>query len=106
MVWVAAVVWVQSLDQEFPRAWVQPKNKRGDLAMAQWDRKHLGSGETLFPSLAQHTGLQDPGLLQLWLGSDLWPWNSICYRTAKKRRKKKLSSMSETTDISAVMSLL
>ena len=32
--------------------------------------------------------VKDPVLLQLWLGSDPWPGNSICHRVAKKRKKK------------------
>ena len=46
---------------------------------------------------AWHSGFKDPGLLQLWhrlqlqLGSDPWPGNSLCCRAAKKEKKKKES---------------
>ena len=43
------------------------------------------------PIMAWHSGLKDPALpmprrLQLQLGSDLWPKNSICHRTAEKEK--------------------
>ena len=43
---------------------------------------------------AWNSGLKDPVLpqlqcrSQLWLGSDPWPWNSICCKVAKKKKKK------------------
>ena len=46
-------------------------------------------------SLAWHSGLKDSALprpwhrLQLWLGSDPWPGNSIHHRVAKKEKKRK-----------------
>ena len=61
--------------------------------MAQFDQWHLWSTGTQVQSPAQHSGLKDPGLLQLQhrlqlqLGSDPWPGNSICCRVAKKERK-------------------
>lgn len=44
--------------------------------------------------LCWHSGLKDPALLQLqhrlqlWLGSDSWPGNSICHQEAKKKKEK------------------
>ena len=43
-------------------------------------------------SLAQHSWLKDPALLQLqhklqlWLTSDPWPASTICHRVARKEK--------------------
>ena len=63
--------------------------------MAQWDQQHLCSSRTQVQSLAQHHGLKDPALLQLWprsqlwLRSDPWPGNSICHGVVIKEKKNK-----------------
>ena len=47
-----------------------------------------------FDPLAWHSGVKDPAVrqlqcrLQMWLRSDPWPRNSICYRVAKKKKRK------------------
>ena len=47
--------------------------------------------------------VKDPALpqlwyrLQMWLGSDPWPRNSICRRVAKKKKKKKKDRMKQLT---------
>ena len=48
-------------------------------------------GQTQVGSLAQHSGsgVEDLVLLQLWLGSDPWPRNSICHGVAEKEKRKK-----------------
>ena len=57
------------------------------VSLEHWDT-------VLIPSLAQW--IKDPALLQQWhrlqlqLGSDPWPGNSICYRVSKKEKKKKI----------------
>ena len=56
---------------------------------ASWERWDAGS----IPSLARW--VKDPVLLQLWLrlqlqlGFDPWPRNSICYRVAKTGKENK-----------------
>ena len=48
-----------------------------------------------FDPLAWHSGVKDPAVrqlqcrLQMWLRSDPWPRNSICYRVAKKKKKER-----------------
>ena len=62
--------------------------------MVQWDWRCLCSGRTQVRSLAGHSGLKDPEMLQLWcrsqlsLGSDPWPGNPIGRRAARKEKKK------------------
>ena len=47
------------------------------MSWEHWDTDKI-------PGLAQW--VKDPGLLQLQLGSDPWPGNSMCHRAAKKRK--------------------
>ena len=60
--------------------------------MVQMDRQHLCSARTRVRCLAWHSGLKELVLPQLWhrlqlrLGSDLWPRNSICRGAAKKEK--------------------
>ena len=61
--------------------------------MPQRDPWHLCSARTQVGSLVWHSGLKDPVLP--WLRRRLqlvaliwpWPWNSICCRKAKKKKK-------------------
>ena len=61
--------------------------------VASWECWDAG----LIPGLTQR--VKDPALpllrlrVQLWLGSDPWPGNSICHGTAKKEKKKKKQIM-------------
>ena len=61
--------------------------------MAQGDQQHLRSTGMQPQSL----WVKNPALsqlqcrLQLQLGCDPWPRNSICCRVAKKREKKKIA---------------
>ena len=66
------------------------KRKRiGVSTVVQQDWHHLGSSGTQVQSLACYSGLKIWLKLQLWLGSGLWPRNSICCGAAKKRKGKK-----------------
>ena len=64
--------------------------------MAQKDQQHLCITRMQIRSLARHSGLKHPLLLQLWhrwqlwLRSDPWPGNSAHRGAAKKEKKKKL----------------
>ena len=55
--------------------------------MAQQDQQCLGSARMRVQCLAQW--VKDPAMLQLQLGSDPWPGNSICPGAAKNEKKKK-----------------
>ena len=63
--------------------------------MAQWDLRHLCSTRMHIRSPNRHSGLNDPALsqlqhrLQLQLGFDPWPGNSLCCGVAKKEKEKK-----------------
>jgi len=71
------------------------KGQGGPPAVAQRDWQQPCSTRTQVPSLAQHSGLKDLALPQLWcrlqlrLRSDPWLRNSKCCRTVKKKKKKK-----------------
>ena len=72
----------------------QKKKKKnlGVPAVSQRDGQHLCSARTQVQSLAWHSGLKDPVLLQLLylkLGSNPWPENSVHHGLAKKKKKKK-----------------
>ena len=66
--------------------------------MAQGDLWHLCPTRMQVWVLARHSGLKDLAFLQLqcrlqlWLGSDPWPRNSICRGMTKKKKKKKRRS--------------
>ena len=68
----------------------------GVPAVAQWDQQHFCGTWTQVRSLAQHSGLKDLTLLQLWrwlqmwLGSDPWPRNSLSGRRPKKKGGEKV----------------
>ena len=82
-------------------------------AVVQQDQWHLGSSGMQVPSRAWPCGLEiqhccnwaswvgDLALLQLrlqmWLGSDPWPRNSMCHRAAKKK-KTKIKTKTELID--------
>ena len=59
----------------------------------QWDRQCLCSTRMQVQSLARHSRLKDPAWpqpwhrMQLWLGPDPWPGNSICHGQPKKKQK-------------------
>ena len=61
--------------------------------VTQRDQQHLCSARTQVQSLAQHSGLKDPVLLQLWcrlklwLGFDPWPGNFHVLRVYPKQKK-------------------
>ena len=67
----------------------------GGPAVGQKDPQHFCSTRTQVCSPAQHRGLKDPVLLQLWHRSQLWlrcgprPKNPTCHRVHKKEKKKK-----------------
>ena len=67
----------------------------GAPAVAQWDWQDLWNDEIQVWSLALHSGLRiqrcSSYRLQLQLGSDPWPVNSICHRAVKKEKKKTVS---------------
>ena len=66
--------------------------------MAQWDQQRLCSSRTQVPPPAQWIkDLALPPLwhgLQLWLGADPWPGNSMCHGVAKKEGKFKRRTLS------------
>ena len=70
-------------------------NPVGVPALEQWDPWHLQRQDAGIGSPAQHSGLKDLVLLQLWhrsqlqLRSDPWLRNSICCGVAKKENKNK-----------------
>ena len=74
----------------------------GVPAVVQMDRQHLCSARTRVRCLAWHSGLKELVLLQLWhrlqlqLGSDLWPRNSICHGVAKKEKDPPAATPSPT----------
>ena len=63
--------------------------KSGVPTVVHWNLRHLCSARTQIRSLAQLSGIKDPALPQLWLGSDLWPENSIAVGGQKRGEKKK-----------------
>ena len=60
----------------------------GVPTVAQQDQQCLGSARMRVQCLAQW--VKDPAMLQLQLGSDPWPGNSICPGAAKNEKKKKV----------------
>ena len=75
--------WLSEEDVNFCKSKRMPSFK---FPVAQWNQRHLCSTRSQIPFPAQHSGLKDHGLLQLWnrsqmqLGSDPWPENSIRQR--------------------------
>ena len=79
--------------------WEWPKDKGsfrirrdGVPTVAQRNWQHLCSIRMQVQSQAQCSGLKEPApvqlqelLLQLWLGTDLWPRNSMCWGAAKNK---------------------
>ena len=61
--------------------------------MAQWintlTRAARVAAEAQAGSLAQHGGLKDLVLLQLWLGFSVWPGNFMCHRCGHKKERQK-----------------
>ena len=58
--------------------------------MAHWDLGRLGGAKTQVQSLVKDRALLQLQLrLQMPLGSDPWPRNSICHRATKKEKRKK-----------------
>ena len=58
--------------------------------MVQGDGQQFCSTRTQVQSPVQHSGLKDWEFRRskLRFGSDPWPGNFICYRVAKKEKKK------------------
>ena len=77
------------------------------LEFRLWHNRINGARTQLW-CLAPHNELKDPALpqhrLQLWLGSDPWPVNSICHRATPKKKKKKKKKSTKTILYSAYFS--